>query len=67
MTSSLNDIEKKYSILLNDHQQYKTATEHTLFVLKNQLNASEEIVKQLFPGNIYLFLFIFVKNLKFEL
>lgn len=53
LTSELNDIENKYSILSNDHQQYKTATEHTIFVLTNKLNASEEIVKQLIPGNFF--------------
>ncbi|XP_025205590.1 nucleoprotein TPR [Melanaphis sacchari] len=49
LTSSLNDLEKKFSTISNDHQQYKVASEHTIYILKNKLNASEEIVKQLLP------------------
>uniref|UniRef100_A0A2S2PQR5 NUA/TPR/MLP1-2-like domain-containing protein n=2 Tax=Schizaphis graminum TaxID=13262 RepID=A0A2S2PQR5_SCHGA len=51
LTSSLNDTEKKFSTLSNDHQQYKVASEHTIHILRNKLNASEEIVKQLLPVN----------------
>lgn len=51
LTTSLNDIENKFSKLLNDHEQYKTTKENTISVLKNKLNASEEIVQQILPGN----------------
>lgn len=56
LTSSLNDIEKKFSTLTNDHQQYKIDSEHTICVLSSKLNASEEIVKQILPGNLFLFI-----------
>ncbi|XP_027851398.2 nucleoprotein TPR-like isoform X1 [Aphis gossypii] len=51
LTSSLDDLEKRFSTLSNDHQQYKVTSEHTIRVLRNKLDASEEIVKQLFPVN----------------
>lgn len=51
LTSNINDIEKKYATLLNDHQQYKIDSDNTICVLRSKLNASEEIVKQLFPVN----------------
>lgn len=51
LTSSLNDIEKKHSTLVNEYKKYKINMEKTTFLLKNKLNASEEIVKQLASGN----------------
>lgn len=51
LTTSLNDAEKKFSILSNEFDQYKSAKENTVIALSNKLNASEEIVKQLLPGN----------------
>lgn len=66
LTSNINDIEKKYATLLNDHQQYKIDSDNTICVLRSKLNASEEIVKQLFPGNLFLFIirkFPKIKNL----
>jgi len=54
LTASLNNIENKFSTLSNDHQQYKIDSEHTICVLSSKLNASEEIVKQILPGNLLL-------------
>jgi len=51
LTTSLNDSEQKCSELLNNYEQYKSCQEKTISVLSSKLNASEEIVKQLFPGN----------------
>lgn len=50
LTKSLNDIEKKCTNLKNEYDQYKIDTQNSTSVLINKLNASEEIVKQLFPG-----------------
>ncbi|XP_022171411.1 nucleoprotein TPR-like isoform X3 [Myzus persicae] len=51
LTSTINDIENKFSTLSNDHKQYKIDSEHTICVLRSKLNASEEIVKQILPVN----------------
>lgn len=51
LTTSLNDAETKFSTLSNEFEQYKSAKENTIIAISNKLNASEEIVKQLLPGN----------------
>lgn len=51
LTSSLNDVENKYSKVLDEYEDYKISNENTMAVLKNKLNASEDIVKQLLPSN----------------
>jgi len=51
LTTSLNDVEKKLSTILNDYEQYKICKENTISILTSKLNASEDIVKQLLPGN----------------
>lgn len=56
LTSNINDFEKKYVTLSNDYQQYKIDSDNTMCALRSKLNASEEIVKQLFPGNLFLFI-----------
>jgi len=66
LTSNINDIEKKYETLSNDHQQYKIDSDNTICALRSKLNASEEIVKKLLPGNLFLFIitkFPKIKNL----
>lgn len=50
LTLSLDDMEKHNSKLSSDFEQYKVSIEKTLSVLTNKLDASEEIVKQIFPG-----------------
>lgn len=61
LTESLDDLEKKYSKLLNEYEKYKIAKENTIRVITNKLNASEEIVKQIFPGNLFVLIF-FTRN-----
>lgn len=51
LTSSLNDLEMEHSTLVNEYEKYKINMEKKLLLLKNKLNASEEIVKQLASGN----------------
>jgi hypothetical protein len=51
LITSLNDAENKFSTLSNEFEQYKSAKENTIIAISNKLNASEEIVKQLLPGN----------------
>lgn len=61
LTTSLNDVEKKFSTLSDDFEQYKISKEHSISILTNKLNASEEIVKQLFPGiQFYIIYFYFL-------
>lgn len=53
LTSSLNDIEKKYSTLEVEYEKYKFDKDNKIFLLKNRMDAAEEIVKQLHSGNYF--------------
>lgn len=57
LTTSLNDIEKNYLKLAKDYEQHKINKENIISILKNKLNASEEIVQQLLPGNLFHYTF----------
>lgn len=56
LTTKLNDLEKKFSEVLNEYNEYKIAQENIVSVLSSKLNASEDIVKQLLPGNFFYFI-----------
>lgn len=51
LTTSLNNAEIKYLKLSDEYEKYKISKEKTMSVLKNKLQASEDIVKQLLPSN----------------
>lgn len=56
LTTSLNDVEKNYLKLAKEYEEHKICKENTISTLKNKLNASEEIVQQLLPGNLFYYI-----------
>lgn len=55
LTTKLNDLEKNSSEILNEYKEYKIEQASIISILTNKLNASEEIVQQLLPGNIFFY------------